>query len=37
MESVPKITIFGKNYGEKWYRKNLFGIPPCGRLFFLTS
>ena len=29
MEYASKITIFGpKNDGEKWYRKNIFEIPP---------
>ena len=41
MESVFKNTIFGlkmiENDSKKWFRKNLFEIPPCGRLFFLTS
>jgi hypothetical protein len=36
MESVPEITIFlTKNDGEKWSRKNIFEISPCGKLFFL--
>ena len=29
MESVSKKT---KNDGEKWSRKSIFEIPPCGRL-----
>ena len=36
MESVSKMTIFlSKNDGEKWSRKNLFEIPPCGSHFLL--
>ena len=36
MESISKNSIFGLKLCEKWSRKNLFEIPPCGRRFFLT-
>jgi len=38
MKYASKITIFlAKDDGEKWSRKNIFEIPPCRNLFFLTS
>ena len=38
MESVSKNTIFGlKMMVKSGLEKNLFQVPPCGRLFFLTS
>ena len=33
MEYVPKINILDINDGEKWYRKNIFEIPPCAKPF----
>jgi hypothetical protein len=35
MEYVSKISIFGlnKNDSEKWYRKNIFEVPPCAKPF----
>ena len=36
MESVPKIKKnWPKNDGEKWSRKTIFEIPPCGSHFLL--
>ena len=38
MESVSKNTIFGlKMMVKRGLEKNLFEIPPCGRLLSLTS
>ena len=32
MEYVSKINIFGLK-SEKWFRKNIFEIPPCAKPF----
>ena len=29
-------NFWPKNDGEKWSKKNIFEIPPCGRLLSLT-
>ena len=36
---IPKINVFcTKNDGEKWYRKNIFEIPPCTHhVIFITE
>ena len=38
IESVFRVTFFWPdNDGEKWPRKNIFEIPPCGKSFLLNS
>ena len=37
MESVSKNTTFGLNIIVKSGLEKIYEIPPCGRLFFLTS
>ena len=34
---IQKYNFWPKNDGKKWSRKNIFEIPPCGRLLSLTS
>ena len=34
---IQKCNFWPKNDGEKWSRKNIFEIPPCGRLLPLIS
>ena len=34
---LQKYNFWPNNDGEKWSRKNIFEIPPCGRLLSLTS
>ena len=31
---IQKYNFCPKNDGEKWSTKNIFEIPPCGRLYF---
>ena len=36
-EILAFLAFLAKNDGEKWYRKNIFGIPPCAHHVILIT